>query len=67
MGCGYGGFRVCLVYLGMRYGVVGCKIEAMCGCGRIPRFALKDVELIGVRSLYEGLTCYTSEVGFAVC
>ena len=46
---------------------MGCKIEAMCGWGLIPRFALEDVELVGVRSLYEGLTFFTSEVGCAGC
>jgi len=36
LGCGYGGFWVFLVYLGMGYGSVGCKIEAVCGWGRVP-------------------------------
>ena len=67
VGYGYRGFRVCLVYSGMGYGSVGCKIEAVCGWGWIPRLALDDVELVGVRSLYEGLTCFTSEVSCAGC
>ena len=33
VGCGYRGYCFRLVCLGMGYGVVGCKIEAMCGWG----------------------------------
>jgi hypothetical protein len=65
VGCGYGGFWVFIVYLGMGYGSVGCKIEAVCGWGRAPYFTLEDVELVGTRSLYVGLTCFTSGVGSA--
>ena len=31
VGCGYVGFWVYLVYLGMGYVSVCCKVEAMCG------------------------------------
>ena len=58
MGCGCGGFWVFFVYLGMGYGSVGCRIEVVCGRGRVPRFTLKDVKLVGVRSLYAGLTYF---------
>ena len=56
MECGYAGFWVLFVYLGMGYGSAGCKIEAVCGWRRVPRFTLEDVELVGIRSLCKGLT-----------
>ena len=67
LGCGNGGDWVCLVYLGVWYGIAGCRVEAMCDWGWVPRFALKYIELVGVWSLYMGLTCFTSEVGCAEC
>ena len=38
---------VCLGYLGVICGGVGDRIEAMCDWGRVPRFGLKYVELVG--------------------
>ena len=67
VGCGHGGYWVRLVYLRIGYGIVGCRIEAMCGWGWISRFALEDAEVVGVWPLYEGLTCFSSEVGCAGC
>ena len=65
MGCGLVGGWVCLVYSRVGYGVVSCRVEAMCGWGWVPPFALKYVELVGVCSLGMGFTCFTSEVGSA--
>jgi len=45
------------------YGIVGCRIEVMCGRGWVSCFALEYVEMVGVVPLYEGLTRFTSEVG----
>ena len=66
-GCRCGGYWIFLVYMGMGYGGVGCKIEAVCGRGRVLRFTLEDVELVEVRSLYAGLTCFTFSVDSAGC
>ena len=65
MGCGHEGGRVCLGNLRVRYGGVGGRVDAMCGWGWVPRFALKYVELIGVCSLGMGFTCFTSGMGRA--
>jgi len=67
MGCGHGGGWVYLVYLGVWFGIVGCRIGAMCGWGWVPRFVLEYVELVGVWPLYMRLTCFTPEVGGAGC
>jgi len=66
-GRGYGGFCFRLVWLVMGYSGVGCKIDAMCGWGWTPRFALEDVELVGFQSLCEDLTCFTSGADCAGC
>ncbi len=63
----YGGYWVFLVYLGIWYGIVRCRVEAMCCWGWVPSFALEYVELVGVWPLYEGLACFPSEVGCAGC
>ena len=65
MGCGHVGGWVCLGYLGVRCGGVGGRVEAMCGWGWVPRFALEYVELVGVCLLGMGFTCFTSEVSSA--
>ena len=67
VGYGHMGDWVCLGCLRVRYGGVGWRVEAMCGWGRGPCFALKCVEVVGVYSLDMGLTCFTSEVGGARC
>ena len=67
VGCGYVGYWVCLVYLGMGYGIFGCRIEAMCGWGWVPRFALKFVELVVGLPECEVLMCFSLEVGCAGC
>ncbi len=36
-----------LVYLGIGYSIVGCRVEAMCGWRWNPRFAMEYVELVG--------------------
>ena len=65
MGCGHVGGWVCISYLRVRYAGVGDRVEAVCGWGWVPRFALKYVEMVGVFLLRMGLTCFTSEMGSA--
>jgi hypothetical protein len=67
LGCRHMGDWVCLGCLRVRYGCVGCRVDAICGWGWVPRFALKYVVLVGVCLLDMGLTCFTSEVSGARC
>ena len=64
IGCAFVGNSV--EAMGVGYGGVGWKIEAMCGCRRDPRFALEYVELVGA-CLFLGVAWFTYPTGWAGC
>jgi hypothetical protein len=67
VGSGHMGDWVCLSYLRVRYGSVGCRVETMCGWRWVPRVALNYFELVGVFSLDMGFAYFTLEVDGTKC
>jgi hypothetical protein len=63
VGCGYRGFGVFILYLGLRYGGIVYLVDAVCSWGRVPRFTLEDVGMVRIRSLCVGHTFFTSGLG----